>query len=58
MSRKRTKVLLAAIALTLSIYPASQAANMWEVDAGGNITLNGSAFRVKGGSWFLSLIHI
>lgn len=28
------------------------AANVWAVDSNGNITLNGSFFRVKGGSWF------
>lgn len=31
---------------------AAQAANVWAVDAKGNITLNGTPFRVKGGSWF------
>lgn len=31
---------------------AAQAANVWVVDAKGNITLNGAIFRVKGGSWF------
>jgi len=32
--------------------PAAQAANEWAVDSKGTITLNGSPYRIKGGSWF------
>jgi endoglucanase len=52
MKRTRNKVILIAAIFSLIICTASQAANVWEVDANGNITLNGSVFRVKGGSWF------
>jgi aryl-phospho-beta-D-glucosidase BglC (GH1 family) len=41
-----------AAALTLVGQTAVQAANVWAVDAKGNITLNGEIFRIKGGSWF------
>jgi aryl-phospho-beta-D-glucosidase BglC (GH1 family) len=46
------KVLLVAAIMALIICAAAQAANTWAVDANGNITLNGTIFRVKGGSWF------
>jgi endoglucanase len=51
--RKKSKnaALLAAF-LSLMTGTAAQAANVWAVDAKGNITLNGAVFRVKGGSWF------
>lgn len=49
---KRNIVILIAVILTLVICTASQAANVWAVDSKGNITLNGSVFRVKGGAWF------
>ncbi|MBN1577085.1 MAG: cellulase family glycosylhydrolase [Chitinispirillaceae bacterium] len=52
MKRKRNKVVLIGVILTLTISTAAQAANVWAVDANGDITLNGSVFRVKGGSWF------
>jgi endoglucanase len=52
MIHKRNTVILIAVILTLIICTATQAANVWAVDAKGNITLNGSIFRVKGGSWF------
>jgi endoglucanase len=50
-SRKIAVTLLAGI-LSLVLCSAAQAANVWAVDANGNITLNGNVFRVKGGSWF------
>jgi len=46
------KVLLVAAIMALIICATAQAANVWAVDANGNITLNGTIFRVKGGSWF------
>jgi len=52
VKNKRNTVILIAIILTLIVSTAAQAANVWLVDAIGNITLNGSVFRVKGGSWF------
>jgi endoglucanase len=52
MKRKRNNVILLAVILTLTICTVTQAANMWAVDPSGNITLNGSVFRIKGGSWF------
>jgi endoglucanase len=53
MKRKRNKVVLVAAIFTLIISTAAQAANVWSVDTTtGDITLNGSVFRVKGGSWF------
>ena len=52
-SRKKVKhAALLAACLTLMTGTAAQAANVWAVDAKGNITLNGTPFRVKGGSWF------
>jgi len=52
MKPKKNNVVLIAVILSLIICAASQAANEWAVDSKGNITLNGSSFRVKGGSWF------
>jgi endoglucanase len=49
---KRNKVIFAAVTLTFLFSTGAQAANVWAVDDNGNITLNGSIFRVKGGSWF------
>ncbi|MEO6097250.1 MAG: cellulase family glycosylhydrolase [Fibrobacteria bacterium] len=43
---------LLVASLSLMVCTAVQAANVWSVDAKGNITLNGEKFRVKGGSWF------
>jgi aryl-phospho-beta-D-glucosidase BglC (GH1 family) len=48
---KKNKVLLVLGALVLLVSQVF-AANVWRVDSSGNITLNGTAFRVKGGSWF------
>ncbi|MBN2036843.1 MAG: cellulase family glycosylhydrolase [Chitinispirillaceae bacterium] len=52
MKSKRNSSMLTAVVLSLFICIPAQAANVWEVDSSGTITLNGSAFRVKGGSWF------
>ncbi len=52
MKSKGNKVILIAVILTLIICTATQAANVWAVDSSGDITLNGSVFRIKGGSWF------
>jgi endoglucanase len=52
MKRAKDKVMLTAVIFSFMICTFPQAANVWEVDANGNITLNGSIFRVKGGSWF------
>ena len=52
MKCSRNKTTLVAAILALTICATAQAANVWEVDGNGNITLNGSIFRVKGGSWF------
>jgi endoglucanase len=49
--KSRIAALIAAFS-TLMAASAAQAANVWAVDAKGNITLNGAVFRVKGGSWF------
>ncbi len=46
------KVILNAAILALIISTGAQAANLWAVDSSGNITLNGTVFRVRGGSWF------
>ena len=46
------KVLLVAAIMTLIICATLSAANVWRVNSSGTITLNGSEFRVKGGSWF------
>jgi endoglucanase len=53
-SRKKSKhaVLLAALASVITGSGVAQAANVWSVDSKGNITLNGTPFRVKGGAWF------
>ena len=47
----KTAALVAGL-MGLVTSTATQAANVWAVDAKGNITLNGTLFRVKGGSWF------
>jgi endoglucanase len=53
MKSRRNAVILIAGILSLLFCSAAQAANVWTVDTtNGNITLNGSVFRVKGGSWF------
>lgn len=52
MKRKRSTATLMAVILSLIVCTATQAANEWVVDSKGNITLNGSVFRIKGGSWF------
>ncbi len=54
MKSKQTvkKAAVHAALLTLLASSAALAANEWAVDAKGNITLNGTAFRIKGGSWF------
>jgi endoglucanase len=52
MKNKSNRAILIGAILTLLIGNAAQAANVWAVDATGNITLNGSVFRIKGGSWF------
>lgn len=48
----RNKMFILAIILAFAINSGVRAANEWAVDSIGNITLNGSVFRVKGGSWF------
>jgi endoglucanase len=52
MKSKRNKGILIAVILALTTCTTAQAANVWAVDSSGNITLNGTVFRVKGGSWF------
>ncbi|MBN1129327.1 MAG: cellulase family glycosylhydrolase [Chitinispirillaceae bacterium] len=52
MKSIRNKATLIAGILAFTLFTAAQAANVWEIDASGNITLNGSVFRIKGGSWF------
>jgi endoglucanase len=52
VKNKHNKIILMAVILTLNISMVAQAANVWAVDDNGNITLNGSVFQVKGGSWF------
>lgn len=49
---KRKNAALVAGLMAIMAGSAAQAANVWAVDAKGNITLNGTPFRVKGGSWF------
>jgi endoglucanase len=49
---KQKKVFFIAAMMILVICTAVSAANVFAVDSSGNITLNGSVFRVKGGSWF------
>lgn len=46
------KIVLIAVFFALTISTAARAVNMWEVNSNGDITLNGSVFRIKGGSWF------
>jgi len=53
--KSKRNVKKVAVLATISALLAStvaQAANEWAVDAKGNITLNGTIFRIKGGSWF------
>jgi aryl-phospho-beta-D-glucosidase BglC (GH1 family) len=52
MGSNRCNAIFIGVILTLLIQTCIQAENVWAVDAKGNITLNGSVFRVKGGSWF------
>ncbi|HEX7509836.1 MAG TPA: cellulase family glycosylhydrolase [Chitinivibrionales bacterium] len=52
MKNKRIKVILSAVIFTLIFGTVVQAANTWAVNDIGDITLNGSVFRIKGGSWF------
>jgi aryl-phospho-beta-D-glucosidase BglC (GH1 family) len=52
ISRRKKAALLAAFATLIPSTAAQAAANVWAVDAKGNITLNGAVFRIKGGSWF------
>jgi endoglucanase len=53
MKSKRNIVILITIAWTLIICAGTQAAtNVWAVNDKGDITLNGTVFKVKGGSWF------
>ncbi len=46
------KLLLIAAIMIVGICIAASAADVWAVNSAGNITLNGTEFRVKGGSWF------
>lgn len=52
MKKERRKIIGLTVLSSLLLLSAAEAANVWEVDGKGNITLNGSVFRVKGGSWF------
>ncbi|NLP01617.1 MAG: cellulase family glycosylhydrolase [Fibrobacter sp.] len=52
MKHSWKKITLFTAVATLITTTTTQAANEWLVDSKGNITLNGSLFRVKGGSWF------
>jgi endoglucanase len=52
MIREKTCAFIFGLLVTLIAATATQAANEWAVDETGHITLNGSPFRVKGGSWF------
>ncbi len=52
MNKKRNIAIMITLASSLLINTAIQAANEWAVDSKGHITLNGTPFRVKGGSWF------
>jgi endoglucanase len=52
MKSKRNLVALVAVAWALIVCSAAQAADVWAVNAKGDITLNGEVFKVKGGSWF------
>ena len=52
MNKKRNIAILMTLASSLLINTAGHAANEWAVDDKGRITLNGTPFRVKGGSWF------
>jgi endoglucanase len=50
--KKMKKLLFIAAIMILIICATASAANVFAVDSNGNITLNGTVFRVKGGSWF------
>lgn len=52
LRKRNSAALIAALATFMGTATTARAANVWAVDAQGNITLNGTAFRVKGGSWF------
>jgi len=52
MKHNKKKLALFAVLLSTIIFTTAQAANEWAVDSKGNITLNGSVFRIKGGAWF------
>src|ERR1035437_9774918 len=45
-------LLVSSVAIPLSQVKAAGTPVVFRVDANGNITANGTAFRVKGGSWF------
>jgi endoglucanase len=47
-------ILIAVLALVIAMVPAKAAGTptVFRVDASGNITANGTAIRIKGGSWF------
>jgi endoglucanase len=51
-NRKKGKNAALLAAFLSLMTGTAHALNVWAVDAKGNITLNGTAFRVKGGSWF------
>lgn len=52
MNRQRNNTTLFTLFLSLIILTSAYSANQWAVDSKGTITLNGTPFRVKGGSWF------
>ncbi len=52
MYRPARSTIIHTLLLSLIIFTSAFAANEWAVDATGTITLNGTPFRVKGGSWF------
>src|SRR5512147_810839 len=45
-------ILLSSLGITLTGVSAQAAPVVFRVDANGNITANGVAIRIKGGSWF------
>lgn len=52
MVRKKLRLFFTGVVSTLAFSAVTHAANVWEVNSKGDITLNGETFRVKGGSWF------
>lgn len=52
MKSSNNRLVLLAVIVNLIIGTSVLGANEWAVDAKGHITLNGTPFRVKGGSWF------